>query len=135
MIAKFAYLVPALVVSFLLVGSNPSFAQSNPCAGNNPCAASKQSNRFAGKMVSNLIFPLSCARLVSEYSAVHYRNLWKDSEVMPIFPMVHVRLTPLLQWLALPALTLILLNRDFKSMLKQRVLTSGARIGTKLTAP
>jgi len=61
MIAKFAYLVPALVVSFLLVGSNSSFAQSNPCAGNNPCAASKQSNRFAGKMVSNLIFPLSCA--------------------------------------------------------------------------
>lgn len=53
---------------------------------------------------------------VSEYSAVHHRKLWTYSDVMPIIPVVELGLTPLLQWLALPVLTLILLNRHFESM-------------------
>jgi hypothetical protein len=53
---------------------------------------------------------------LSEYSAVHYRSLWTYSELMPIIPAVELGLTPVLQWLALPILTLALLNRHFKSI-------------------
>ncbi len=48
---------------------------------------------------------------VSEYTAVHYRDLWQYTERMPIVPGLDVGLTPILQWLILPPLVLILLTR------------------------
>lgn len=73
---------------------------------------SKQPKYYLGFVLAALTLAF-----VSEYSAVHYRNLWKYSELMPIIPAVELGLTPLLQWLGLPVLTLILLNRHIKSML------------------
>ena len=49
--------------------------------------------------------------LASEYTAIHYRNLWQYSGRMPVIPDLDIGLTPILQWLILPPLVLILLTR------------------------
>ncbi|MCH8055194.1 MAG: hypothetical protein IH857_03450 [Deltaproteobacteria bacterium] len=49
--------------------------------------------------------------LASEYTAIHYRNLWEYSSLMPVVPGLNIGLTPLLQWLILPPIVLILLAR------------------------
>ncbi len=48
---------------------------------------------------------------ISEYTAIHYRNLWQYSERMPVIPGLDIGLTPILQWLILPPIVLILLTR------------------------
>jgi hypothetical protein len=50
--------------------------------------------------------------VVSEYTAVHYRALWRYSKWMPMVPSVGIGLTPLLQWLVLPMVVNILLVRS-----------------------
>jgi len=50
---------------------------------------------------------------VSEYTAIHYRNLWQYSERMPVIPGIDIGLTPTLQWLILPPVVLILLTRAY----------------------
>ncbi|MFQ5684130.1 MAG: hypothetical protein ACE5HC_12750 [Candidatus Binatia bacterium] len=51
----------------------------------------------------------------SEYTAVHYRNLWEYSSLMPVIPVVQLGLTPVLQWLFLPPLVVIFMRRGFGS--------------------
>lgn len=46
--------------------------------------------------------------VVSEYTAMHYRNLWEYSAHMPVIPFVEIGLTPVLQWLILPPITPVL---------------------------
>ena len=50
---------------------------------------------------------------VSEYTAIHYRNLWQYSDRMPIVPGLNIGLTPILQWLILPPVVLVLLTRGW----------------------
>jgi zinc transporter ZupT len=83
-------------------------------AGGHYWFLSKQPKHYLGFLLSALTLAFA-----SEYSAVHYRNLWNYSELMPIIPVVNVGLAPFLQWLAVPPLTLILLNRHFTSMLSR----------------
>lgn len=52
--------------------------------------------------------------LVSEYTAVHYRNIWDYSSWMPVLPALNIGLTPFLQWLLLPFAVLIPLRRRFR---------------------
>ena len=51
--------------------------------------------------------------LASEYTAIHYRNLWQYSERMPVVPGLDIGLTPILQWLILPPVVLVLLTRGW----------------------
>ncbi len=48
--------------------------------------------------------------LASEYTAIHYRNLWQYSERMLVVPGLDIGLTPILQWLILPPVVLVLLT-------------------------
>ncbi len=48
--------------------------------------------------------------LVSEYTAIHTRNLWEYSSLMPVIPGLNIGLTPILQWLIFPPFVLILLT-------------------------
>lgn len=51
---------------------------------------------------------------VSEYTAIHYRDLWQYSERMPVIPGLDIGSTPILQWLILPPMVLILLTRTWE---------------------
>jgi hypothetical protein len=64
-----------------------------------------------GRSVDRALFALAALTLAfaSEYAAVHYRNLWEYSERMPLIPIGLVGLTPMLQWIILPTVTLQLL--------------------------
>ena len=64
-----------------------------------------------GRSVDRVLFALTALTLAfaSEYTAVHYRNLWEYSERMPLIPFARVGLTPMLQWIILPTLILQLL--------------------------
>jgi hypothetical protein len=53
--------------------------------------------------------------ILSEGLNVHVRKSWAYSGWMPIVPGLHVGLSPLLQWLVVPALTLAWLKRLMRS--------------------
>ena len=44
--------------------------------------------------------------VLSEYTAVHYRDLWKYSTLMPVIPGLDIGVIPIIQWLLLPPLAL-----------------------------
>jgi len=50
------------------------------------------------------------SHLPSEYTAIHYRNLWAYSERMPLIPVARIGLIPMLQWIILPTIILRLLS-------------------------
>jgi len=53
--------------------------------------------------------------LLSEYTAVHYRNLWEYSAFMPLIPGLDIGVVPIVQWLLLPPIALWISNRTFVS--------------------
>jgi hypothetical protein len=57
-----------------------------------------------GKRVDKVLLALTALTLAfaSEYAAVHYRNLWRYSERMPLIPIAQIGLAPMLQWVILP---------------------------------
>jgi hypothetical protein len=66
-----------------------------------------------GRSVDGVLFALTALTLAfaSEYTAVHYRNLWEYSARMPLIPLIRIGTTPILQWLILPTVILKILVR------------------------
>jgi len=50
----------------------------------------------------------------SEYTAIHYRNLWEYSPRMPVIPIAQIGLTPVLQWLLIPPAVLTLVIHRYR---------------------
>lgn len=53
--------------------------------------------------------------VLSEYTAIHYRNLWEYSGLMPVIPGLNIDLVPVVQWLLLPPIALLLTSYKFVS--------------------
>jgi hypothetical protein len=68
---------------------------------------------FRGKRVDKVLLALTALTLAfaSEYAAVHYRNLWRYSERMPLIPIAQIGLAPMLQWVILPTVIFAIIGK------------------------
>ena len=69
---------------------------------------------FVRKSKADLVLMGSTAlsiAFISEFTAIHYRDLWSYSPWMPVIPVLEVGVSPMLQWIFLPSLVQVLLLR------------------------
>ena len=69
---------------------------------------------FVRKSKADLVLMGSTAlsiAFISEFTAIHYRDLWSYSPWMPVTPVLDVGVSPMLQWIFLPILVQVLLLR------------------------
>lgn len=66
--------------------------------------------RRAGTLLTFLLIGLA-ATIALELHAVHWARRWSYSDLMPVLPALSVGVVPLIQWVAVPLLTLFLMQR------------------------
>jgi hypothetical protein len=70
---------------------------------------------FTGFLMIGLVYTV-----FSEYANVRIFRSWNYNELMPIIPLIRVGLTPVLQWILIPSITILLLRHYF-SLIKEVV--------------
>jgi hypothetical protein len=75
-----------------------------------------------GRSVDRALFALAAFTLAfaSEYAAVHYRNLWRYSERIPLIPFADIGLAPMLQWIILPTVIFAIAAKFFGNLRNRR---------------
>lgn len=70
---------------------------------------------FTGFLMIGLVYTV-----FSEWANVRIFRSWNYNELMPIIPWIRVGLTPVLQWILVPSITILLLRHYF-SLIKEVV--------------